>query len=113
MRALPIVLAAASLLGIGCGSQSPSTGGGSTAPPMGSPPPAGPPPAGTAAPDPRVPPANGALNPDGAYAPCAGKTCGEPCTVCSPAATDCMETMVVKQCNAQGQCSTDPVDCPK
>ncbi len=50
---------------------------------------------------------------DGAYSPCAGKGCGESCSVCSPAATDCMETMVVKQCNAQGQCSTDPVDCPK
>ena len=49
----------------------------------------------------------------GAYSPCAGKACGETCTICSPAATDCMETMVVKQCNAQGACSTDPVDCPK
>ena len=107
MRALPIVLAAVSLLGSGCGSQSPSTGGGSTAPPMGSPPPAG-----TPAPEPPLVP-DGAAAPAGEFAPCAGKTCGEPCTVCSPAATDCMETMVVKQCNAQGQCSTDPVDCPK
>ena len=85
------------------GSQSPSTAGGSTAPPGEGPPAASPAPA----------PAPAPTLEDGAYAPCAGKACGETCTICSPTATDCMETMVVKQCNAQGACVTDPVECPK
>lgn len=85
---------------LACGSQSPSAAGGSNAPPAEAPPPAAP------APTPAPPAGDG-------YSPCAGKTCGETCTICSPAATDCMETMVVKQCNAQGACTTDPVDCPK
>jgi len=89
--------------GLACGSQSPSAASGSDAPPGEGPPAASPSPAPTPA-----PPGDG-----GAYSPCAGKACGETCTICSPAATDCMETMVVKQCNAQGACSTDPVDCPK
>jgi hypothetical protein len=39
-----------------------------------------------------------------AYDPCAGKACGEPCTVCPPGSTDCMETAVVKACDPSGRC---------
>lgn len=55
-------------------------------------------------------PAPGAGQPN-AYVPCAGKTCGEPCTICPPGAPDCMETMVVKACNARGECAPTPVEC--
>src|SRR5688572_25038659 len=92
---------------LGCASPSPPAGG-SNAPPVETVPAAAP--IATPPPEPGGP--NGA-QPDGAYAPCAGKACGESCTVCSPSASDCMETAVVKQCNAQGECSPNPAACPK
>jgi hypothetical protein len=74
--------------------QSPSPGGNA------------PPPAPTAEPPPTTPaPAQGA------YDPCAGKTCGAACTVCDPNDKDCMETAVVKQCNAAGKCEPAPAQC--
>lgn len=39
-----------------------------------------------------------------AYDPCAGKACGEQCKLCAPDDTDCMETMEVKACDAEGAC---------
>ena len=42
-----------------------------------------------------------------AYEPCAGKTCGDTCTVCDPNDADCMETAVEKACNEAGECSAD------
>ena len=39
-----------------------------------------------------------------AYDPCEGKACGESCTLCPPSAPDCVETAVVKACDAAGRC---------
>lgn len=39
-----------------------------------------------------------------AYDPCAGKACGEACTVCAPDDRDCAETAVVKACDPFGRC---------
>jgi len=41
------------------------------------------------------------------YDPCAGKKCGDMCTMCPPGDTDCMETMEIKACNSDGQCVSD------
>jgi hypothetical protein len=64
-----------------------------------------PPPAPTPEPAPAPPP------PVAAYVPCAGKACGDACTVCDPADPNCMETAVVKQCNAAGTCDAAPAQC--
>lgn len=45
------------------------------------------------------------------YDPCEAKACGEACRVCAPDAQDCVETMVVKACDAVGACVAAPVDC--
>ena len=47
----------------------------------------------------------------GDYDPCAGKSCGEQCSVCPPDDADCVETAVVKQCNAAGECSAEAATC--
>src|SRR5512138_2487639 len=39
-----------------------------------------------------------------AYAPCAGKACGDGCTACAPDDRDCVETAVVKACDPAGRC---------
>jgi hypothetical protein len=104
MRAFHLVFVAILPSILACGSPSSSNTGGSAAP-GGEVPSSSAPGAPTAAPAP--------TGQDGAYAPCAGKTCGESCSVCSPSASDCMETAVVKQCNAQGECSPNPAECPK
>jgi hypothetical protein len=71
-----------------------------------------PPPGGTAAPAPTPAPAPTTPAPaPGAYNPCAGKTCGAACTVCDPNDKDCVETAVVKQCNAAGSCDAAPAQC--
>jgi hypothetical protein len=46
------------------------------------------------------------------YEPCAGKVCGDTCTLCPPNDSTCIETTVVKTCNAWGQCGAGPVTCP-
>lgn len=56
-------------------------------------------------PDPHDPP------PDGDYEPCAGKVCGETCTVCDPRDEDCVETAVVKYCQDDGSCSPERPQC--
>lgn len=50
--------------------------------------------------------ADGACLPDpgAAYDPCEAKACGESCTTCDPADTDCMETAEEKRCNHDGEC---------
>jgi hypothetical protein len=107
MRVPGLLLAALAPVLVACGSQSPSAAGGSAPPPdVGAPPPAYAPPVGSV---PETPPP---LQ-DDEFMPCAGKACGEACTMCSPGAADCVETMVVKQCNAQGTCVSEPVECPK
>jgi hypothetical protein len=42
--------------------------------------------------------------PDGGYDPCAGKNCGDSCQLCRPNDPNCVETSVVKWCNAKGAC---------
>ncbi len=49
----------------------------------------------------------------GPYDPCGGKSCGDPCSICAPGDADCVETAVLKVCDAIGRCSTDfAVTCP-
>jgi hypothetical protein len=38
------------------------------------------------------------------YEPCAGKSEGEQCRLCSPDDPNCFETMIVKTCSREGQC---------
>ena len=38
------------------------------------------------------------------YDPCDGKSTGDPCRLCAPDDHDCVETMQVKTCNAEGEC---------
>jgi hypothetical protein len=54
---------------------------------------------------------SGAQAGGGGYDPCAGKTCGDECNVCAPDDADCAETAVVKQCNAAGDCTSEPATC--
>ena len=45
-----------------------------------------------------------------AYDPCVDKSCGETCQVCPPDDNDCVETGVVKACDAVGECVADTGD---
>jgi hypothetical protein len=47
------------------------------------------------------------------YDPCEGKSCGDTCSLCDPADKECIETGVVKVCNAGSACVTDNgmIDC--
>ena len=45
-----------------------------------------------------------------AYDPCGDKSCGETCQVCPPDDNDCVETGVVKACDAVGECVADTGD---
>jgi len=40
----------------------------------------------------------------GPYEPCEGKKCGDACSVCDPDDKDCVETAVIKACDAEGAC---------
>ncbi len=40
------------------------------------------------------------------YDPCEGASCGDPCTLCDPADPDCVETMDLKVCGADGLCGS-------
>jgi hypothetical protein len=51
------------------------------------------------------PPCPGCSDEPEAYQPCAFKACGEVCSSCPPDATDCFETLELKTCGADGQCS--------
>jgi hypothetical protein len=44
------------------------------------------------------------------YDPCAGKTCGDPCTACPPGAPGCVEGAVVKACDPRGRCVAEAPD---
>jgi len=37
--------------------------------------------------------------------PCAAKDCGETCKLCAPGDVGCVETSVIKMCNAEGECT--------
>lgn len=45
------------------------------------------------------------------YDPCAGKICGESCTLCAPGDGDCFETAVLKTCDASGSCTMGQAGC--
>jgi hypothetical protein len=45
------------------------------------------------------------------YDPCAGKVCGDNCTLCPPDDLNCAETDVVKTCGTDGTCSAGPARC--
>ena len=45
------------------------------------------------------------------FDPCAGKPCGDLCSVCAPEDPDCIETQEIKVCNADGACSGDAPQC--
>ncbi len=45
------------------------------------------------------------------YQPCAGKACGDGCSVCPPGDADCVETAVVKVCDDAGTCSATMPTC--
>jgi eight-cysteine-cluster-containing protein len=50
-------------------------------------------------------------DPDPAYDPCEGLTCGDSCTICDPNDPDCVETAVLKFCQADGTCSATQPQC--
>ena len=54
---------------------------------------------------------SGASGGSGGYDPCAGKACGDSCTVCDPNDPDCAETAVEKSCNPNGECVSEPFQC--
>jgi hypothetical protein len=43
--------------------------------------------------------------------PCAGKSCGEQCSQCPPDDPECVETAVLKVCDANGVCGGGAPDC--
>jgi hypothetical protein len=45
------------------------------------------------------------------YVPCAGKACGDDCSVCDPTDPNCVETGVVKVCDPNGACLAAPAQC--
>lgn len=49
--------------------------------------------------------------PPPAYDPCAGKVCGQQCRECAPLDEDCVETLAIKECNADGECVPAPAQC--
>jgi hypothetical protein len=47
-----------------------------------------------------------------ATAACSGKTCGDSCKLCpAGAGGNCFETAELKECNAQGKCTSAPAAC--
>jgi hypothetical protein len=53
----------------------------------------------------------GEANDAGPYFPCAGKTCGQQCSMCAPNDPNCVETGVVKFCHPGGDCKDFPPAC--
>jgi hypothetical protein len=42
---------------------------------------------------------------------CKGKTCGQTCSECPPGDENCMEILVLKQCDMKGACVPAKVEC--
>lgn len=42
---------------------------------------------------------------DAGWTPCRGKVCGDSCRICPPTDFHCIETAVLKSCNAAGECT--------
>jgi hypothetical protein len=47
----------------------------------------------------------------GIYDPCAGKSCGDTCTLCAPGDSNCSEAAILKSCDLNGNCVPAPVSC--
>jgi hypothetical protein len=47
----------------------------------------------------------------GGYQPCAGKGCGDACTICEPGDASCTETGAAKACDQTGACISTTPDC--
>ncbi|TDP64426.1 hypothetical protein [Bradymonas sediminis] len=58
-----------------------------------------------------TPSAAACTEPPGDYEPCAGKVCGDSCTICDPSDPDCVETMVLKTCDPDGACTPSAAAC--
>jgi hypothetical protein len=43
--------------------------------------------------------------------PCAGKSCGAQCSLCSPTDPNCVETMQIKVCDVTGKCGSSSPSC--
>ena len=43
--------------------------------------------------------------------PCKDKKCGQTCSECPPGDENCMEILVLKQCNLKGECVPAAVEC--
>lgn len=50
-------------------------------------------------------------DPSGGWDPCAGKSCGDGCSLCDPSDPTCFETAVLKVCNDFGVCSDTSAVC--
>jgi hypothetical protein len=48
----------------------------------------------------------GSCSGGGSYVPCAGKTCGQSCTLCAPDDTSCRESAIAKTCGGDAGCFT-------
>lgn len=55
---------------------------------------------------------NGGSGGMGGYYPCAGKSCGNECTLCDPNDATCVNDNLVRRCDPSGSCSADKVICP-
>jgi hypothetical protein len=60
---------------------------------------------------PTVPATSPVDAPPSGYDPCAGKKCGDSCTMCAPDAKDCVETMELKMCGTDGKCTSAMPKC--
>jgi hypothetical protein len=47
----------------------------------------------------------------GGYDGCAGKSCGETCTICAPGDVNCIETEEIKRCDSAGTCTGGSATC--
>ena len=56
-------------------------------------------------------PPTGGTTSTSTYQPCAGKQCGDTCTICPPNSLSCGETAVIKTCSLSGQCLPGTQQC--
>lgn len=47
----------------------------------------------------------------GIYDSCAGKNCGDTCTLCAPGDPNCSEVAILRSCDLKGNCIPGTVDC--
>jgi len=56
-------------------------------------------------------PSTGGTTSTSTYQPCAGKQCGDSCTICPPNSSGCIETAIVKTCSLSGECRVGTQQC--